>query len=270
MKTCDISTSISILEPVFSNAVGGAHTLWFVKNRVTKTSVSCAKTHLHRAPVIRSFLNATAVEQNRRYMKNASQGLHIVNANEDTLIREPAHGRIIIRRKQNNKTYMVFPWRTVRYCIDQIVSKIMQVFKHLISYGTVPWEESSELVLHKRKAKELCLEILYTRRQAVLVTENSAVLAEKSQSYETARHRFCQSEYTQHGTKTTRSRLKKEIQGIKMKELVAWTWKKQSSMLMVEDMPDKSSEGKDDDWAFVSLSLAPWVYSLGKQNPFLY
>lgn len=165
---------------------------------------------------------------------------------------------------------MVFPWRTVRYCIDQIVSKIMQVFKHLISYGTVPWEESSELVLHKTKANELCLEILYTRRQVVLVTENSAVLAEKSQSHETARHRFCQSEYTQHGTKTTRSRLKKEIQGIKMKELVAWTWKKQSSMLMVEDMPDKSSEGKDDDWAFVSLSLAPWVYSLGKQNPFLY
>lgn len=192
-------------------------------------------------------------------MKNALQGPHIANAKEDRLIREPAHGRIILRRKKkNNKTYMAFPW-TVRYYIDQIVSKIMQVFKHLISYGTVLWEESSELVLHKGKANELCLEILCTSRQEVIVTENSAVLAEKSESCETARHRFCPSENTQNtitGTKTSRSRLKKGIQGIKkMKELVTWIWKEQSSMLVVEDMPDESSGGKDDDWAFLVQAL---------------
>lgn len=97
------------LDLVFSNAARGARTLLgFVKSRVTKTSVSCAKAHLHQAPVIRSFLNATAVEQNRGYMKNASQGPHIMNINEDRLVREPAHGRIILTRKQNSKTYMVF------------------------------------------------------------------------------------------------------------------------------------------------------------------
>lgn len=94
---------------MFSNAVRGARTLLgFVKSTVTKTSVSCAKTHLHQAPVIHSFLNGTALEQNRGYMKNALQGPCIVNTNEDRLIREPAHGKIILRRKQNNKTYMVF------------------------------------------------------------------------------------------------------------------------------------------------------------------